>query len=301
MRQEKVLRSVYNWSGPSLFRACFLGRLQETLHVFAFSFLIFVACDSSNEKLYNVRGVVESVRSEDAQVIISHEEVPDLMSAMTMNFDIASPSLLAGLNPGDEIEFELLFNGRAYVIQSITKIGEVSSNREPLKLASLDEFLPSFTLVNQRGEMINSRDFEQKVLVLDFIYTNCPGPCPVSTSVGVSVRHLLEDIKDNFVFCSISLDPSRDTPEALSEYAKARGAEFDNWQFLTGDLKTIEELVSALGVARIGDSAGEFEHTLVRFLVDGKGRIRNRLLGAKYNPEEISRTIRRGVASFGQK
>ena len=68
-----------------------------------------------------------------------------------------------------------------------------------------------------------------------------------------------------------------------------------------GDLKTIEELVSALGVARIGDSAGEFEHTLVRFLVDGKGRIRNRLLGAKYNPEEISRTIRRGVASFGQK
>ena len=197
MRQEKVLRSVYNWSGPSLFRACFLERLQETLHVFAFSFLIFVACDSSNEKLYNVRGVVESVRSEDAQVIISHEEVPDLMSAMPMNFDIASPSLLAGLNPGDGIEFELLFNGRAYVIQSITKIGEVSSNREPLKLASLDEFLPSFTLVNQRGEMINSRDFEQKVLVLDFIYTNCPGPCPVSTSVGVSVRHLLEDIKCN--------------------------------------------------------------------------------------------------------
>lgn len=259
------------------------------------------ACDSSTETIYKVRGVVEAVRLEDSQVIISHEDVPELMPAMTMNFDVENPILLEDLKPGDQIEFELLFNGRAYIIQALDRLGGTTLTSTPLKLASQDDFLPTFNLRNQHGEPIQSDGFRGKVVLIDFIYTSCPGPCPIFTSVGVSARKMLDDIEEEFVFCSITLDPIRDSPEALGEYASKRGAEFENWHFLTSDPESVDALTTELGVARSRDGGDEIEHSLVRFVVDRRGRIRSRLLGANHNAEEISSEIRRVVTASRNK
>ena len=61
---------------------------------------------------------------------------------------------------------------------------------------------------------------------------------------------------------SISLDPERDTPEALREYARVRGADLSGWSFLTGSVEDVEAVVKAYGVGstRIASAVVEQYH-----------------------------------------
>ena len=65
---------------------------------------------------HHARGVVEDVQPETGQIVIAHEDIPGLMPAMTMNFDVADPKLLETLAHGDAIDFEVEFTGKAYVV-----------------------------------------------------------------------------------------------------------------------------------------------------------------------------------------
>lgn len=261
---------------------------------------IVLACSCGDaERTYDVRGVVESVRAEDRQLIISHEDVPGLMPAMTMNFDVADPSLLEGVSAGDAIRFELLFTGRAYVVRALERVGDGRVSGAWPDLARAEDPVPNFSLANQRGEQIETAALRGKVVLIDFVYTHCPGPCPILTGVDVAARRQLEDIGDRIVFCSITLDPERDDSDALAGYAKARGAEFDNWHFLTGEADVVHALIRDFGVASSAADDGEIDHMVARFLVDSEGRIVKRYLGMTHTAEDIAGDIRRVVDAEG--
>lgn len=100
--------------------------------------------------------------------------------------------------------------------------------------------VPAAQLVNEQGSAVNLAAMKGNVAVYDFIFTTCRGTCPIMTN---NMRALTKQIdKDAPVrFVSISVDPTRDTPPVLAEYAK-RVRNDDRWTFLTGTRDDILKL-----------------------------------------------------------
>ena len=101
--------------------------------------------------------------------------------------------------------------------------------------------VPDTQLISESGKPVNLAEMKGNVTVYDFIFTNCAGSCPVMTG---EMRKLTKKVdKDAPVrFVSISVDPTRDTPAVLQDYAnKVRNDQ--RWVFLTSpDKQTIIHL-----------------------------------------------------------
>jgi protein SCO1/2 len=225
--------------------------------------------------LYDARGVVEDVDREGAQVLIEHEDVPGLMPAMTMSFIVPDAAVLEALERGQVIEFALRFTGRSYEVESFEVVGEASPEDGWRRLGDAlvrTRPAPAFDLIDQSGAQVRSEDLADRVWVVDFIYTECPGPCPIQTARHVALqRRVPEALRDRVRFLSFSLDPEVDRPEKLRAYAEARGADLSSWSFLTGDRDVMAELVRAWGVGSVRKEDGTVDHTLITFLVkDGR-------------------------------
>ena len=100
--------------------------------------------------------------------------------------------------------------------------------------------VPDTPLVAETGKPLNLRELRGNVVVYDFIFTNCAGSCPMMTS---QMRKLTQKIDGRAPvrFVSISVDPQRDTPQVLRDYA-TRYRNDPRWTFLTGDRDTITRL-----------------------------------------------------------
>ena len=92
-------------------------------------------------------------------------------------------------------------------------------------------------------------------------------------------------------FVSITLDPARDTPEALLAYARARRVDLANWSFLTGPPETIDATLRAYGVGSIPGADGDIQHTVATFLIAPDGQIARRYLGSGTPPDELQRDL----------
>src|SRR5213594_5132066 len=90
----------------------------------------------------------------------------------------------------------------------------------------------SFQLTNQNGQPFGSPQLAGKIWVADFVYTTCPGPCPLISSRMSELQKPLE--KTDVHLVSFSVDPEKDTPEVLDGYAGKLGADPERWDFLTG-------------------------------------------------------------------
>ncbi len=250
--------------------------------------LVPLACDTpETPEIYSARGVVRGVLPDEGQVTVEHEEIEGLMPAMTMNFDVPDPELLAKLEPGQAIDFALRRRGGLYQIVGVHVMGEVAPGEDPLaKLKQPAQVAPAFALVDQDGEKRALEDFAGRAILLDFIFTNCPGPCPISTATLRSFQQKLPaELRERVQLVSISLDPARDTPEAMKAYAEARKVDFASWAFLTGTQEQIDPVLAAYGVGKVeGD---EIEHTVVTFLIDPSGQIVKRYLGQEHSYEEL--------------
>jgi protein SCO1/2 len=132
-----------------------------------------------------------------------------------------------------------------------------------------ERYFPNVPLVTADGKAVKLYDdlIRDKQVVFSFIYTNCTKQCGPMTANLARVQRLLGDrVGKDIFFYSISMDPKRDTPEVLREYAKAYKAG-PGWTFLTGteedvalirkkfgDINPIEDHAARLSVGndRIG-------------------------------------------------
>src|SRR5437867_12928820 len=73
--------------------------------------------------------------------------------------------------------------------------------------------VPSFQFVNQNGQPFGSAQLAGKIWIADFIYTTCPGPCPMISSRMNELQKPLE--KTDVHLVSFSVDPEKDTPDVL--------------------------------------------------------------------------------------
>lgn len=135
--------------------------------------------------------------------------------------------------------------------------------------------VPSFQLTNQNGESFGSAQLAGKIWIADFIFTTCPGPCPMISSRMSELQKPLE--KTDVHLVSFTVDPEKDTPEVLRGYAEALRAQPNRWDFLTGPKSTIYDLCKngfKLAVADGAEEAGVPVHSTRMILVDRKGEIR---------------------------
>ena len=111
-------------------------------------------------------------------------------------------------------------------------------------------YFTNLELINQDGETVRFFDdvLKDKVVVINFIFTNCEGACPLITQKLTLVRDRMEgQIGDPLRFVSLSLDPARDTPAAMKEFAKSHHADHDGWVFLTGKPENLDYIIKRLG------------------------------------------------------
>jgi protein SCO1/2 len=239
--------------------------------------------------------VVRDVLLADHQVVIEHEEIAGLMPAMTMSFDVPDHDLLERLSAGQAIEFTVEVSGEKYRVVEATVQGEAGSAGASGAFSELAEErdpAPDFALTDQNGATVSLADLRGKLVLLDFIFTSCPGPCPILTSAHVTLqRSLPPELRARTRFVSISLDPVRDTPMELRSYAQKRGADLTGWSFLTGDPEAVARVVQAYGVGTLRSPDGQLEHLVATFLIDPEGRIAERFIGLEHEPEELLRAL----------
>ena len=135
--------------------------------------------------------------------------------------------------------------------------------------------VPNFELVNQDGQRFGSAQLAGKIWIADFIYTSCPGPCPMISTRMSELQKPLE--KTDVHLVSFSVDPEKDTPDVLRGYAEKLHAEPKRWDFLTGRKSAIYNLSHndfKLAVSDGSDEAGIPVHSTRMVLVDRHGAIR---------------------------
>ncbi len=135
--------------------------------------------------------------------------------------------------------------------------------------------VPGFQLTNQNGQPFGSAQLSGKIWIADFIYTTCPGPCPMISSRMSELQKPLQ--KTDVHLVSFSVDPEKDTPEVLRGYADKLQAEPGRWDFLTGAKPAIYKLSHdgfKLAVSDGSDAQGIPVHSTRIVLVDRHGQIR---------------------------
>jgi protein SCO1 len=135
--------------------------------------------------------------------------------------------------------------------------------------------LPKFELVNQDAQPFGSEQLLGKIWIADFIFTTCPGPCPIISTRMSELQKPLA--KTGVHLVSVTVDPEKDTPELLRAYADKLRKEPFPWDFLTGPLDAITSLSRdgfKLAIAA-GEEPGSGPIHSTRFvLVDRRGTIR---------------------------
>jgi protein SCO1/2 len=135
--------------------------------------------------------------------------------------------------------------------------------------------VPAFQLTNQNNQPFGSTQLVGKIWIADFIFTSCPGPCPMISSRMAELQKPLE--KTDVHLVSFSVDPEKDSPEVLRSYADKLKAQPARWDFLTGSKSAIYDLTKngfKLAVSDGSEEAGVPVHSTRVVLVDRHGEIR---------------------------
>lgn len=161
----------------------------------------------------------------------------------------------------------------------------------------------SFILINQDSSKVTfPDDLSNKVIVMGFIYTNCPDVCPLTVhNMQLIQERLMEEEKRDVDFVALSFDPVRDKPYVLKKYADVRGIDLSNFEFLTGNKAEIDSLLNIMNVyAFPGDTTkgpnGEnfyyMTHTDRITLIDRKGNIREDYSGSHVDINKLLEDIK---------
>lgn len=166
---------------------------------------------------------------------------------------------------------------RLFLLAVLMTIPACDKPAEPIQ-PDLAIPVPAFSLTERNGDTITRDDLQGKVWIASFVFTRCTSGCPQVTATMANLQAEFADEAD-IRLVTFTVDPERDDPESLREYARHFGAEPDRWLFLTGTEEEIHTLIREgflVGVSRKeGDvqPGDEFDHSTKLVVVDQKGNI----------------------------
>lgn len=152
---------------------------------------------------------------------------------------------------------------------------------------------PDFTLTDQDGQMVTLSSLQGKIVLLDFIFTRCPGPCPLlSLKFSQLQKQLGDRLGKDVMLVSVTIDPRHDTPEVLKEYAKRYEANTAGWKFLTGSTRDIIMVAAGFGADYQAGADGVIEHRLLTCVINRDGTVVKEFSGANHTVDDLLAAIR---------
>jgi len=133
---------------------------------------------------------------------------------------------------------------------------------------------PDFTLTDQSGRKVSMSDQRGKLVLVTFLYTNCPDVCPLITQNLNQALQMLGPKRDDVRVLAVSVDPGGDTPENVDKYAKAHHL-LPEFHYLTGTRAELMQVWKDYDVAAVAWDPELVDHTAYTMLVDrsGGGRV----------------------------
>jgi protein SCO1 len=113
-------------------------------------------------------------------------------------------------------------------------------------------YFPDVELVTHQGKKVKFYDdlLKDKIVLINFMYADCVGVCPLITSNIKRVQKILrQEITKEVYIQSFTIKPEVDTPARLKDYAKMHHIDDSNWSFLTGKPEEVDMLRHLLGFA----------------------------------------------------
>lgn len=149
-----------------------------------------------------------------------------------------------------------------------------------------------FTLTNQDGQRVTDRDFAGRFMLVYFGYTFCPDVCPTElNTISLALKQIGSRVRIVPIF--ITVDPARDTPQALKAYLSSFGSDFVG---LTGSAAEIAEVAKEYRVyyKRSGapdDPNYSMDHTSLVYLMAPDGKLVT-LFRSGATPDDIAAGIK---------
>lgn len=148
-----------------------------------------------------------------------------------------------------------------------------------------------FSFIDQKGNVVTDKNFENKIYVADYFFCTCKSICPIMSEQMERVATQYKD-DDDIRFISHTVNPEYDSVNVLADYAEAHGARYGQWYLVTGNKKELYDLArdSYMLDASEGDGGeDDFIHTQNFALIDKEKHIRGYYDGT--NPIEIDQLI----------
>jgi protein SCO1/2 len=180
----------------------------------------------------------------------------------------------------------------AALSHSLTDVEQQIHGRE-MYFQPVDSEAPGFTLQDADGRIVHLADFRDKVVVLHFIYTNCPDVCPLHAERIAEIQAMINrtPMKEQVQFISITTDPKHDTGRVLHDYGAAHGLDPVNWIFLTAAPDQPEDatrkIAEAYGLKFMQSEDDMQMHAVVTHVIDQDGRLRGRFHTLKFEPVSL--------------
>ena len=134
-----------------------------------------------------------------------------------------------------------------------------------------------FKLKNQFGKEVGLEDWGGKIIIADFFFTSCPSICPKLTRNMKKLQTAFKKTDSLVRFVSFTVDPVRDTVQALKAYGDKFGIDHDTWFMLTGDRNELYDIALnefKASIASNGNIDTGFIHTDRFFLLDKERVVR---------------------------
>jgi protein SCO1/2 len=168
--------------------------------------------------------------------------------------------------------------------------------------------VPAFQLTDQDGDAFDSGRLQGNVWVASFIFTRCRASCPGMSGNLLLVQDAVKadpELASCVRLVSFSVDPERDKPRDLKEYATNYGADTAIWSFLTGGDGAVAKLCQEgfrlpLGKAPLPDgksAAPDIVHSDRFALVDADGRTRGFFRPEPADQKRLLRALKTLAAS----
>jgi protein SCO1/2 len=128
-----------------------------------------------------------------------------------------------------------------------------------------------FKLKNQFGKEVGLEDWGGKIIIADFFFTSCPSICPKLTRNMKKLQTAFKKTDSLVRFVSFTVDPVRDSVQALKAYGDKFGIDHDTWFMLTGDRNELYDIALnefKASIASNGNIDTGFIHTDRFFLLD---------------------------------
>ncbi len=144
----------------------------------------------------------------------------------------------------------------------------------------------------QDGKTAHLKDFGGKINLYAMIFTSCRSACPRITADLQRIETEVEQKHPGEInFVLISMDPDRDTPEKLKQFAVDHHLDLTRWTLLTSTVDNVMELANVLDVRFKKSAENGIDHSNIIHVIDPAGVIVHQQVGLSIDPKETLEAI----------